>query len=145
MKIFALVSTALCSAALLAGPATAQSIKQKDMMARDLPKVAELAAAANQACGTKISFKVDYTTYADVLSDVNNQSPWAYLANVTDAFKKVCGTPAGKEAIQAKIKSVIVSHASKESETLTGTVFRYAVPYSGHSPATVVDWLENNL
>lgn len=135
----------MCSAALLAGPATAQSLKQKDLIARDLPKVAELATAANQACGTKISFKVDYTTYADVLSDVNNQSPWAYLANVTDALKKVCSTPAGKQAVQAKIKSVIVSHASKESESLTGTVFRYAVPYSGHSPATVVDWLQNNL
>ncbi|MGY2896167.1 hypothetical protein [Deinococcus sp. UYEF24] len=145
MKKFVLVSVVLVSAVSLTGLANAQSLKQKDMIARDLPRVAELAATTNQACGTKISFKLDYSTYADVLNDVNNQSPWAYLANVTDAFQKICTTDAGKQAVQAEIKSVIVSHASKESETLTGTVFRYGVPYSGHSPATIVDWLQNHL
>ena len=122
-----------------------QSLKQKDLIARDLPKVVELASATNQACGTKISFKLDYATYANVLDDENNQSPWAYLANATDALKQVCAAAAGKQVVQAKIKSVIVSHADKESEALTGTVFRYSVPYSGHSPTTVVKWLQDHL
>ncbi|GAA4004055.1 hypothetical protein GCM10022631_13710 [Deinococcus rubellus] len=145
MKKFVLVPVVLFSVVSLIGLASAQSLKQKDMIASDLPRVAELATKTNQACGTKISFKLDYSTYADVLNDVNNQSPWAYLANATDALQKICTTAAGKQAVQAKIKSVIVSHASKEFETLTGTVFRYGVPYSGHSPATVVDWLQNHL
>ncbi|WP_407572474.1 hypothetical protein [Deinococcus altitudinis] len=145
MKKAALFSIVLSCVPLLTGFAFAQSLKQKDLIARDLPKVAELATKTNQVCGTKISFKLDYATYGDVLKDVNNQSPWAYLANATDALQKVCSTDAGKKAVQTKIKSVIVSHAANESESLTGTVFRYAVPYSGHSPATVVDWLQNHL
>ena len=131
----------LCTAA----SASAQSIKFKDMVASDKEKVASLAKEANQACGTQIAFAVDYPSYSNIFDDDNNQRPWAYLANVTDAFKSVCRTDAGKQAIREKIKSVSVANASDESETLTNGTFRYTVPYSGHAPATVVKWLQSNL
>ena len=130
---------------LLATGAAAQSIKQKDMIAHDREKVASLAQEANQACGTQVKFSVDYASYSKVLDDENNQSPWAYLANVTDAFKQVCRTDAGKQGIQQKIKSVTVSNGETESESLSGGTFKYQVPYRGHSPATVVKWLQSNL
>lgn len=140
------ISIALLSvAALTALPATAQSLKMKDLMASDKEKVASLGREANQACGSKITFAVNYSSYSHVLEDDNNQRPWAYLANVTDAFKSLCRTEAGKQAIQGKIKSVSVANASAESESLENGTFRYAVPYSGHSPATVIEWLKSNL
>ncbi len=142
----AVASLALTTAAaVVASPASAQSIKFKDMVAGDKEKVASLAKEANQACGTQIAFSVDYPSYSKIFDDDNNQRPWAYLANVTDAFKSVCRTDAGKEAIRGKIKSVSVANASEETETLTNGTLRYTVPYSGHAPATVVKWLQSNL
>ena len=140
-----LASSLFCVAACTFGPASAQSIKMKDMIATDKEKVASLAKEANQACGTQIAFAVDYPSYSRLFDDDNNQRPWAYLANVTDAFKSVCRTDAGKQAIRDKIKSVSVANASAESESLSNGSFRYTVPYSGHSPATVVEWLKSNL
>lgn len=125
--------------------ANAQSLKQKEMITRDREKVASLARETNQACSTQIAFQIDYATYSRVLDDDNNQSPWAYLANATDALKQICRSSEGKQAVQSKIKSVVVSNGESESESLNNGVFRYQVPYRGHSPATVVKWLQANL
>ena len=136
----------LCaSAAFIASPAAAHNVKMKDMIASDREKVSSLAKEANQACGTSIAFSVDYASYAKIFEDENNQRPWAYLANVTDAFKSLCRTDAGKQAIRDKIKAVTVVNAASESESLSSGTFRYTVPYSGHSPASVVKWLQTNL
>ena len=140
------VVIACCAVSSFAStPAFSQNIKMKDMIAGDREKVAALAKEANQACGTQIAFAVDYPSYSRLFDDDNNQRPWAYLANVTDAFKSVCRTDAGQQAIREKIRSVSVANASAESESLAGGAFRYAVPYSGHSPATIVKWLQSNL
>ena len=80
-----------------------------------------------------------------VVEDDNNQRPWAHLANATDALRQVCRSDAGKQAVQAKIKRVIVANGASEAESLDGGVFRYQVPYRGHGPATVVKWLQANL
>ena len=141
----ALAAGGLCVQMLLASGAAAQSIKQKDMIAHDKEKAASLAKEANDACGTQVKFSIDYASYSKVLDDDNNQSPWAYLANVTDAFKTVCRTDAGKQGIQQKIKSVSVANGETEIESLSNGAFRYQVPYRGHSPATVVKWLQSNL
>lgn len=137
--------TALLVPLLLAQPATAQSLKLRTLFANDREKVAEEAKEANDACGTQIAFQINYSTFGEVLADENNQNPWAYLANVTDALKSICRSDEGKSAVRAKIRSVTVSHAESETESLSDGAFRYSVPYSGHSPATVVKWLEANL
>ncbi len=125
--------------------ARAQSLKQQEMITRDTAKVADLARETNQACGTAIRFQVDYPSYAHVLDDDNNQSPWAYLANVTDALKRVCRSDAGKQAVKAKIMAVTAVYGETETEALSNGEFRYIVPYRGHGPSTVVAWLESNL
>ncbi|UST52518.1 hypothetical protein NF681_00640 (plasmid) [Comamonadaceae bacterium OTU4NAUVB1] len=144
-KAFALgiaAASILSSALMVASGADAQMLKQKEMISRDWEKVASLAKETNQACGTQI----DDANYSRVAEDDNNQSPWAYLANATDALKQVCRSDAGKQAVQAKIKRVIVANgASEAEESLDGGVFRYQVPYRGHGPATVVKWLQANL
>jgi len=125
--------------------AGAQSLKLRELFASDRGKVAEEAKEATDACGTPIAFQVDYATYSGALDDVNNQPPWAYAANVSDALKRVCASDEGKAAVKSKIRSVRVSHGEAEAMSLTGGTFSYAVPYSGHSPASVVKWLEGNL
>ena len=102
-------------------------------------------AETNAACGTSIAFSVDYASYSQLLADENNQNPWAYMANATDALKRICQSSDGKQAVEAKIRSVVVSNGSSESESLSNGVFHYTVPYAGHSPRTLVDWLNSNL
>ncbi len=128
--------------------AQAQTLEQKNMIAQDKVEVAEHAAATNKTCGTHIAFSVDYPSFAGIKTDpdnANQQSPYAYFANVTDALDQVCGTPAGKASVQAKIKSVVVSHAKSESESLQGGTFHYNVPYAGASYPTIIAWLNKNL
>ncbi len=111
------------------------------MLASDRAKVADEAKEVSDACGTPIAFQVD----AGAMDDVNNQPPWAYAANVSDALERVCSSDEGKASVRTGIRSVTVSHGNAESMALTNGVFSYAVPYSGHSPATVVRWLQDNL
>jgi len=139
------VGLAAVAALLIAGPASAQSLKLRELFARDRAKVAEEAKEASDACGKPIAFQMDYSSYSGALDDDNNQPPWAYAANVSDALKRVCASPEGKSAVQAKINSVTVAHAETETKSLGNGVFRYTVPYSGHSPATIVSWLQDNL
>ena len=131
--------------ALSGTAAGAQSLKLREMFASDRAKVAEEAKEASDACGGPIAFQMNYATYSGVLDDVNNQSPWAYAANVSDALKRVCASDEGKAAVRAKIRSVTVAHGDRESISLSNGVLAYAVPYSGHSPATIVRWLQDNL
>jgi hypothetical protein len=147
-KAFALgvaAASVLSSALMVASGADAQTLKQKEMISRDREKVASIGKETNQACGTQIGFQIDYATYSRVAEDDNNQSPWAYLANATDALKQVCRSDAGKQAVQAMINRVVVANGASEGESLDGVVFRYQVPYRGHGPATVVKWLQANL
>ena len=130
---------------LFGSAAGAQNLKLRELFASDRNKVAEEAKEASQACGKPIGFQVDYTTYSGALDDDNNQPPWAYAANVSDALKRVCASDEGKAAVQAKISSVTIAHADQETESLSNGVFRYTVPYSGHSPASIVTWLQNKL
>ena len=133
---------------LFVAAAHAQNVKTREMIANDKIQVADHAKEANQACGTHINFSVDYSTFSDVSTSPDNpnqQSPWAFFANVTDALGIVCGTPEGKAAVQSKLKTVVVTHATKESESFSGGTFHYAVPYNGAGVQTVVDYLKSNL
>lgn len=145
MQKFAILIGCLVVPLFLTHGARAQSLEQREMITRDSAKVADLAREANQSCGTTIKFQVDYASYANVLKDDNNQSPWAYLANVTDALKRVCRSDTGKQAVQAKIMTVSVANSETETETLSNGAFRYTVPYRGHGPSTVISWLDANL
>jgi hypothetical protein len=141
---------AICFSALLVCAATsfAQTIQQRDMIAQDKGEVASLAKEANDACGTHINFSVDYSTFSDVKTapeNANQQSPYSFFQNVTDALGMVCGTPAGKAAVQAKLKAVVVTHSKTESETFSNGTFHYAVPYTGATVQTVADFLRSKL
>ena len=146
MKSFRTAATLLVLPLALA--AQAQTLEQKNMIAHDKTVVAERAAETNKKCETHIAFSMDYSTFLNVHTDPtnpNDQSPWSYLANVTDALNKICSTPDGKASVQAKIKTVIVSHGKEECESLQGQTFRYSVPYTGYSYDTIVNWLNKNL
>lgn len=135
-------------ACLPVAAASAQTLAQKNMIAQDKIQVAERAAATNKKCGTDIKFSMDYPTFYNIKGDPtnpNDQSPWAFFANVTDALDSVCGTDDGKAAVKAKIHSVVVSHATAESESMSGGTFHYSVPYNGAGVQTIIAWLGKNL
>jgi hypothetical protein len=80
---------------------------------------------------------VDYPSYSHVLNDDNDQSPRAYLANATDALKRVCSSDSGKQAVKGKHMSVTVTHSATETGSLSNGDFRYTVLYRGHGLGTV--------
>ena len=115
--------------------------------AQDKTEVAEHAAETNKTCGTHIAFSVDYASFAGLKDDpknANQQSVWAYFANVTDALNSICGTDDGKK-MAAKIKAVTVSHGPTEAESMTGGTFHYTVPTAGASYPTIVQWFNKHL
>ena len=132
----------------LASTCLAQSVGEANLIAQDKAQVASLAAEANKACGTHISMSVDYPSFRGWKTDASNtnqQSPYSFFQNVTEALESVCGTDAGKTAVQGKIKSVVVSHAASESETLQGGAFHYSVPYQGGTSQTIVQYLNAHM
>ena len=146
MKSYALASAVLLT--VLAASVEAQDLKTREVITSSKTQVAEHLASTNQKCGTHITMNVDYSTFSDVLTapeNANQQSPWAFVLNVTDALDSLCGTPDGKAAVQSKIKAVNVKHATTESESLTGTTFNYAVPYTGAGVQTIVAYLQGKL
>ncbi len=116
--------------------------------AQDKTEVAEHAAETNKNCGTHITFTVDYASFAGIKDDpknANQQSVWAYFANVTDALNSVCSTDDGKKMVQAKLKAVTVSHGATEAEAMNGGTFHYTVPTAGAGYPTIVQFLNKNL
>ena len=132
----------------LASTCLAQSLGETNLIAQDKKQVADLAAEANKTCGTHLGMAVDYASFHGWKTDstnTNRQSPYSFFQNVTEALESVCGTDAGKAAVQGKIKSVTVSHAASESESLQGGAFRYAVPYQGGTSQTIVQYLNAHM
>ena len=137
---------------LMAGFATltclAQSVGEQNLIAQDKKQVAELAAEANKACGTHIAMSVDYASFKGWktnAANTNQQSPYSYFQNVTEALESVCGTDAGKAGVQAKVKSVTVSEGGSETESLSGGAFHYTVPFGQGTSQAVAAYLNAHL
>ena len=138
----------LCIALALAALPFASVAARAQGSAQDKTEVAEHAAETNKTCGTHIAFSVDYASFAGIKDDpknANQQSVWAYFANVTDALNSICSTDDGKKMVQAKLKAVTVSHGATEAETMSGGTFHYTVPSAGAGYPTIVQFLNKNL
>ena len=146
-------TTCVCSALVLASTLTAvapaQSLKQREMIANDKKQVAEHLASSNKTCGSNVQINTDYSTFADVETspeNPNQQSPWAFITNVTDAMDSLCrSSPEAKEAVATKLKTVNVRHATTESESYSNGVLTYAVPYQGASYQKIMELLRDKL
>ncbi len=129
--------------------AQAQSLKQRELIAEDKKQVAERLARANQTCGSDVKLTTDYNTFSDVTTSPDNpnqQSPWAFIANATDAMDTLCrGSDEGKTAIQQKLKVIQVSHAKEQSLKFTNGTLNYAVTYNHSNVETIVKFLKDNL
>ena len=91
----------------------------------------------------------DYSTFADVKTapeNTNQQSPYAFIQNVTDAMDDLCrSSPEAKTAIATKLKTVNVKHAKTESESYSNGVLNYAVPYTGAVSQTIEALLRDKM
>ena len=121
---------------LIAGTAHSQSLKQRELIANDKIQVAEHAKDANRACGSQINFSVDYSTFSDVSTSPDNpnqQNPWAFFANVTDALK--CATRRSPDTMLAVANRLLGSFAVLFAVSIVLFGLIHAIPVS---PARVV-------
>ena len=142
-------TTALLTLTAFAVPSShAQDLKQRELIANSKTQVAEYLKATNQKCGTNIVINVDWASFNDSATapeNKNQQAPWAFIVNVTDALDGLCTSDDGKASVKAKIKTISVAHEKTESEKLTGTSFHYGVPYTGATVQSLQDYLRANL
>ena len=125
-----------------------QSVGEQNLIAQDKKQVADLTAEANKACGTHIVMSVNYPSFSGWktnTANTNQQSPYSYFQNVTEALESVCGTDAGKAGVQAKIKSVTVFQGASEAENLQSGAFKYTVPFGQGTSQQIAKWLNSHL
>ena len=130
-----------------AGAANAQTLEQRDKIARDKVQLAEYSKRVNSACGTHIQFSINYASYqnAHAAANVRVMSPTEYLMNAGDALMNICVTEAGKQAVSEKIKSVVGMYTEGEEESLSNGVFTYKVGYTGGNVDNPEKWLKAHL
>ena len=137
-----------CVAGVASVVCMAQTVGEQNLIAQDKKQVADLAAEANKACGTHIPMSVNYASFQGWktnAANTNQQSPYSYFQNVTEALESVCGTDAGKAGVQAKIKSVVVFQGGSESESLAGGAFKYTVPFGQGTSQQIAKWLNDHM
>ncbi len=150
MKFAVHLTLAVAALTAAAAPALhAQTLQQREMIAADKKEVQEHLDAANKTCGSNVQIITDYSTFADVKTapeNTNQQSPYAFIVNVTDAMDSVCrGSADAKAAVASKLKTVKVRHSTTESESFSNGVLTYAVPYTGATVQTLMDLLRSKL
>ncbi len=94
--------------ALVAGAASAQSLKEKKEIKTAEAKLAgDDVKSANDKCGAKVKFTVDWKSFKGKFSDRYSPAVAAnYCVNIADALRYVCEKDDGKSAVKASITKV---------------------------------------
>jgi hypothetical protein len=144
MKAIYRTGTGAALAFLGAAAAISQPATLQQRMADDEKRIAKYADSTNKACGTALEVKFDWTGANE--DDLRGHSPSGYCANALEAIGKVCGDPAGKDAVKEKITSVVCSFGPQRQFSLkNGTVY-YQIYFESRNDADFVyESLENEL
>ena len=130
--------------------ASAQNLKQREVINHSKAMLAEKLAATNKLCGSHVVMDVDWNSFIGMIdspeNNPNQQDPYSPVENVTDAMESICRvSDEGKQAIATKLKTVKVSHSTTESEKYSNGVLTYTVPYTGTGDDKLKAYLKDNL
>lgn len=81
------------------------TFNRKNEEAYQEKKLAEVVKRINQACGTSITVKLDWSKVTDEL--LKSYSIYGYCENNLDGLRRMCGKDLGKQAVSARVKSVV--------------------------------------
>ena len=135
------IAIAICSTV-----ANAQSLKDKEYFASQEKYLADKVTFANQKCEGNVAAKFDWST-PPTPDERRTYSAYGYCEAVLDAMRRVCEmSPAGKDAIKQKIKSVTCGFGPQRSIALKDGAIDYKINYSSSNDVDFVfEYLQNNL
>ncbi|MGF1500952.1 MAG: hypothetical protein ACFBSD_03970 [Paracoccaceae bacterium] len=141
---------AIASAALLAAPASAQSLKERRAMLAAEKAYAEAAASVSDACETTIVSGFDWDAFRSEDFESNN-SIHGWCGAPLDVMRSLCTSSIddglGKQAVQSTIKGVTCSRGDERTIALgEDGIVTYTVTFeSSNDYYWVEEWLLNNL
>jgi len=132
--------------AAIAGTAPAQSLGQKMIQRDEQVRLAERAADLPGLCEAEIATEIDFSTFADDDYD-NGKSISGFCEGPLSAIRQLCNDPLGKEAVQAKVKTLVCTRSDGPTAELgeDGT-YRYGFGWDDHNQHDWhVEFLKDNL
>jgi hypothetical protein len=128
--------------------ADAQSLKDKEYFASEEKDLAEkVVPRTNERCGTTFAVKFDWST-PPAPEDRTKYSASGHCKAALDGLRHVCEmSPAGKDAVKQKIKSVTCGFGPQRSIALKDGAIDYKINYkqSSNDADYVFEYLQNNL
>ena len=143
------VWAAAALATMVAIPCQAQTLADKDEIAKDNQFLSTYQKQVNTSCGgTHIQFTINYPSFVHSPGGLQNGSqtnPSGLIQNAGDAITNICRTEAGKAAVAQKIHTVVCVYANGEEESLAGGTFTYRIGYKGGNVDNPEKWLKAHL
>jgi hypothetical protein len=151
MRVFS--TGAIVALGILAIPAAhSQSPDFRARMASEEAKLVKEAGWANQACGSALTAKFDWTGVKEAdfaaASSTAGESVARVCGVALSAVQKVCDDPSGKEAVKEKIKSLTCSFGKTREITLKNGKLSYKIEminFQSVKYLEVYEYLENEL
>jgi hypothetical protein len=84
-------------------PLPAQSLAQKQMMARQDEEFAQAVPPTDKACGTTLKAAIDWPGFLS--AEIGQNSISAFCAGPLNTMASMCSDPTAKKAIAEKVKS----------------------------------------
>jgi hypothetical protein len=143
MRLY-VIGAAAVMAIMCSTVVNAQSLKQKEYVAKQDAAAADLMPHLKQECGTDIPVKFDWS---------NTPKPEDFKYDASDfcgsavwAVKQICSSsPTGKDTVQQKIKKVTCGFG-KESIAIKDGGLDFKIDFDGADHAYhALEWLKNNL
>jgi hypothetical protein len=135
------------SAALIlfgAAAAFSQPASLQERTAGAEKELTEYASSTDKACGTALDVKFDWTGIKE--EDLRGYSSSGYCGSALEGVRKVCGDPAGKDAVKEKITGLVCSFGSSRQISLKNGTVHYQIYFDSRNDVDFVyEWLENEL
>jgi hypothetical protein len=142
------IAIVICSTAANAqSPTQSPTLKDKEYYAGQDKYLADKVPYLNEKCGTNLAVKIDWST-PPAPEDRGTYSAYGHCEAALDGVRRVCEmSPAGKDAIKQKIKSVTCGFGPKRSVVLKDGAVDYKVNFkqSSNDADYVFEYLQNNL
>jgi hypothetical protein len=131
--------------AVFSSVAVAQSLKDKEYFTDQEKYLANEVTSTNERCGNSLTAKFDWTK-PPTPDERKTYSAYGYCSAVLEAMRRVCDSPAGKDAVKQKVKSLTCGFGPQRTIALKDGAIDYKVNFNSSNDADYVfEYLQNNL
>jgi len=131
--------------ALLAATGTqAQSLKEKQIQARQEAELAKDVEYTNKTCGSEITVRFDWSAVPPGALD--KFSAEGYCDAALEGIRRVCTDAPGKDAVKQRLKNITCGFGHERAISLKEGLLAYTINFDSVNDADFVyAYLTNNL